>query len=139
MLWTPETGGHNELYPIPQHVQRRDTLSTPTKDNKTVLQETASDLFNPQLIPEISALPKGYVMRPLRENDHEKGYLETLTALTTVGEIDAVQWQQQFRWMQRRGEEYFVLVVCDESGQCVGAGTLLVERKLCVICVLDVG
>lgn len=35
--------------------------------------------------------------------------------------------------MAKRGDEYFILVVCDGEGKVVGTGCVFVERKLYVL------
>jgi glucosamine-phosphate N-acetyltransferase len=46
-------------------------------------------LFSTDLIPESIActLPAGYTLRPLQSNDFDRGVLDVLAVLTTVGEI----------------------------------------------------
>ena len=93
----------------------------------------ASDrpLFSPSLIspPVASSLPENYSIRPLQRSDYHAGFLDVLRVLTTVGDIGEARWEEQYRWMQTRNQEYFILVVSDGK-QIVGAGTLLAERKL---------
>ena len=79
-------------------------------------------------------------MRPLSLSDYDAGHLETLKALTSVGEVGKKEWEERWRWMKRRNEddgnekgkggEYFVVAVADEKGTVVGTGTVVVERKL---------
>ncbi|KAL9580235.1 MAG: hypothetical protein Q9203_006383, partial [Teloschistes exilis] len=58
------------------------------------------------------------------------GLLDVLRVLTTVGEISKERWDERYDWMARRGDEYFVVVVCDGEGRCVGTGCVVVERKI---------
>ena len=46
-------------------------------------------LFSTDLIPQrvTSTLPKGYTLRPLQSSDYDRGVLEVLAVLTSVGEI----------------------------------------------------
>jgi len=46
-------------------------------------------LFSTDLIPEkiASTLPSGYSLRPLQSGDYDRGVLDVLAVLTTVGEI----------------------------------------------------
>lgn len=71
-------------------------------------------------------------MRPLARTDYLAGHLDTLRALTTVGEITEAQWTERYEWMKARADEYYVLVVCDGAGKVVGTGCVVVERKLWV-------
>lgn len=93
---------------------------------------SSADLFSTTLISPavLSALPEGYTCRPLRRTDHGAGFLDVLRVLTTVGDVDERAFQSQFDWMQGREGEYFILVVLDGEGKCVGTGALVVERKL---------
>ena len=88
-------------------------------------------LFSPSLISPsvVSSLPPNYSMRPLRRSDYHAGFLDVLRVLTTVGDITEAKWDERFKWMTTRNDEYFVLVVLDGE-QVVGAGTVLVEMKL---------
>lgn len=88
-------------------------------------------LFPASLIsPEvISLLPTDYTIRPLRRSDYQRGYLDVLRVLTTVGEISEEQWDKRFDWIKSRNDEYYMLVVCDGADRVVGTGSLIVERK----------
>ncbi|KAI4138224.1 MAG: hypothetical protein L6R39_006904 [Caloplaca ligustica] len=55
--------------------------------------------------------------------------LDVLRVLTTVGDISEKAWDDRYDWMARRGDEYYILVVCDGERKVVGTGALLVERK----------
>ncbi|EFW16340.1 glucosamine 6-phosphate acetyltransferase [Coccidioides posadasii str. Silveira] len=80
--------------------------------------------------PDVAAqLPEGYTIRPLRKSDFSNGYLEVLRVLTTVGEFSFEQWSERYDWMAKRNDEYYLLVICDETGRVVGTGSLIVERK----------
>lgn len=90
-------------------------------------------LFSSTLIsPAVTAaLPSGYRLRPLQRTDHAAGFLDVLRVLTTVGDISESDWQAQYDWMAARSDEYFVIVIEEEStGKCVAVGSLIVERKL---------
>eukprot|EP00899_Mesostigma_viride_P010988 jgi/Mesvir1/19891/Mv13172-RA.1 len=71
-----------------------------------------------------------YVPRPLQLEDFDKGFLELLSQLTTVGTITREAFNARFQQMQARGDDYQILVIEDPlSGSIVAAGTLLVELK----------
>lgn len=91
-----------------------------------------SPLFDPKLIsPAVaSALPSSYTIRPLQRSDYHAGFLDVLRVLTTVGEISEKAWNERYDWMSGRGDEYFLLCICDGDGMVVGTGALVVERKL---------
>lgn len=113
------------------------TIPEPTKPimNSTVTTvldiDTDGPLFPASLIsPEvISALPPDYTIRPLRRSDYNRGYLDVLRVLTTVGEISEDQWNQRYEWIRARNDEYYMLVICDGADRVVGTGSLIVERK----------
>jgi glucosamine-phosphate N-acetyltransferase len=96
----------------------------------------STPLFNPSLIPDSvkSELPQGYVVRPLQRSDFNEGFLDVLRVLTTVGDISEDAWTERYNWMEKRSDEYFLIVVVDESREAgkklVGTGALVVERKL---------
>ncbi len=69
-------------------------------------------------------------MRPLQRSDYTAGVLDVLRVLTTVGEVTEEAWTERYDWMAKRGDEYYILVVCDGKGKVVGTGCVMVERKL---------
>lgn len=69
-------------------------------------------------------------MRPLQRTDYGAGFLNVLKVLTTVGDISEEKWMERYDWMAKRGDEYFVLVICDGEEKVVGTGSVIVERKL---------
>ena len=83
------------------------------------------------LSSDISAsLPEGYRMRPLQLGDYNKSYMECLAQLTTVGSVSFDKFQERFHWLQRRADEYHVIVIEEmASGRIVASGTILAECK----------
>ncbi|KAK9428751.1 acyl-CoA N-acyltransferase [Lipomyces doorenjongii] len=81
--------------------------------------------------PDISSkLRPDYVLRPLQLSDYQAGVLEVLKDLTTVGDISEERFNEQFEYMRARQGEYFVVIIEKiATGNVVGVGTLLVERK----------
>lgn len=69
-------------------------------------------------------------MRPLQRSDYKAGVLDVLKVLTTVGDISEQAWTERYDWMAKRGDEYYILVVCDGDGKVVGTGCVVAERKL---------
>jgi glucosamine-phosphate N-acetyltransferase len=85
-----------------------------------------------------SQLPNGFKIRPLHSTDYEKGYLETLSHLTTVGALSKAQFMgkshpltvDRFNYLKQHQYEYYVIVIEDEQeGRIAAAGTVFVERK----------
>ncbi|KAL9025437.1 MAG: hypothetical protein Q9196_005745, partial [Gyalolechia fulgens] len=71
-----------------------------------------------------------YTIRPLQRSDYKAGVLDVLRVLTTVGEISEKAWDERYDWIARRGDEYYVLVICDGEKKVVGTGAVIIERKL---------
>lgn len=69
-------------------------------------------------------------MRPLQRSDYKAGVLDVLKVLTTVGDVPEQAWTERYDWMAKRGDEYYILVVCDGGEKVVGTGCVMVERKL---------
>ncbi|KAJ3096324.1 Glucosamine-phosphate N-acetyltransferase-like protein [Phlyctochytrium planicorne] len=92
-------------------------------------------LFSQSLISAdvLKGLAPGYIIRPLAPTDYEKGFLETLGALTSVGSISKGDFLERYAYLKARNDQYFTignLVVEDlKKERIVGAGTILVERK----------
>lgn len=100
-------------------------------EQSTVIPTSDPPLFPSTLVsPEvIAAIPTDYTIRPIRRSDYNRGYLDVLRVLTTVGEISAEQWDARYDWISSRADEYYLLVVCDGADRVVGTGSLIVERK----------
>ncbi|PYI21742.1 glucosamine 6-phosphate acetyltransferase [Aspergillus violaceofuscus CBS 115571] len=100
--------------------------STPNEDNATDPLLFPTTLVSPEVT---AALPANYTIRPVRRSDYQRGYLDVLRVLTTVGDITAAQWDARYDWISARNDEYYLLVICDGAGRIVGTGSLIVERK----------
>lgn len=90
------------------------------------------DLFQKSLIPHYvhQELPQGYTIRPLRASDYDRGVLDVLKVLTTVGKISRTQFQAQFDYWHKRNDTYFTIVIVDNHDKVVAVGSVVVERKL---------
>lgn len=102
-------------------------MTVPQSTNTDTEPLFATDLISPSVL---EALPEGYTCRPLQRSDYEKGFLDVLRVLTTVGDITQEQFNERYEWMKQRNGEYFLLCVTDGSSRIVGTGALIVERKL---------
>jgi len=72
----------------------------------------------------------GLLMRPLRIDDYEKGYLQLLAQLTVVGSLTQKDFENTFYAMKAARNTYYVVVVEDlNTSRIVGATTLLIEQK----------
>ncbi|KAI8901095.1 acyl-CoA N-acyltransferase [Globomyces pollinis-pini] len=89
-------------------------------------------LFSPKLIsPEvIKSIKPGFVVRPLSSGDYEKGFLECLGMLTSVGKMPKADFLNRYNYLKKHNHEYFTIVIEDvKNKKIVGAGTIFVERK----------
>jgi glucosamine-phosphate N-acetyltransferase len=111
------------------------TTATETMTTTPAAVPATDGLFGSELIsPDIAAsLPEGYALRALQKGDYEKGFLDCLRVLTTVGDITLEQWNERYEWMDTQGKgAYYLLVITNETGKIVATGALIVERKLYV-------
>ena len=70
----------------------KQTPPPPIKDPPTGQYDIMPTLIEAAnwFIPEVKvtkALPQGYTVRPLQASDYDRGYLQCLAQLTTVGDI----------------------------------------------------
>lgn len=77
-------------------------------------------------------------LRPLARSDFDKGFVQLLSQLTSVGEISRDGFSNRFDEMRgSSGGGYYVVVVEDRcSGSVVGSATLVVEYKFIHGCAL---
>ncbi|KAJ1954756.1 Glucosamine-phosphate N-acetyltransferase-like protein [Dispira parvispora] len=123
------------------------TVQPETKSNGVSLKQTAEEmsklsvkeqkvgrraLFDSSLIStEVSAqLPAQYVLRPLCEDDFEKGVFECLSQLSVVGEVSAARFAETFRTLLAQGASYMNVIEDTERSRIVACGTLVLEQKL---------
>uniref|UniRef100_A0A0N5BXI4 Glucosamine 6-phosphate N-acetyltransferase n=1 Tax=Strongyloides papillosus TaxID=174720 RepID=A0A0N5BXI4_STREA len=79
-------------------------------------------------------IPEGFKLRPLHIKDYEKGYLELLEQLTTVGDVTEAEWIKRFNSMKAKDDgipqSYYIVVLEDLTTQkIVGSVTLVIEFK----------
>ncbi|KAJ3201284.1 Glucosamine-phosphate N-acetyltransferase-like protein, partial [Entophlyctis luteolus] len=94
-------------------------------------------LFSESLIsPDVKKkIASGYIIRPLHSADYEKGFLQTLSSLTTVGSISKEQFIDRFNYLKGCKDTYYTIVVEDvKNAKVIGAGTIFVERKFVHTC-----
>lgn len=69
-----------------------------------------------------------FIQRELVSEDYEKGFLELLSQLTTVGTVGRDAFMERLHQLRLRGDK--VLVIEDkETGKVVASGTLILEYK----------
>ncbi|KAI3644825.1 hypothetical protein MP228_010989 [Amoeboaphelidium protococcarum] len=75
-------------------------------------------------------LPDGYAIRPLRSDDFGKGYMKLLSQLTVVGDVSQQRFDETFKYMAQRNNEYHVVVIEELSTKSiVASGSCMVEQK----------
>ncbi|KAG2220165.1 hypothetical protein INT45_013863 [Circinella minor] len=92
-------------------------------------EQNDSYLFSPKLISQevLAALPDGYILRPLKRDDYNKGFIEVLGQLSVTGQTSQDLFEERFDTMKQLGCYY---LVCIESlGEVVACATLIVEHK----------
>jgi len=120
------------------------------KQKNTTEKEEEENLYDPSLLagldisvtgaefsPAVTVCNPGdgLLVRPLQLGDRDRGYLQLLQQLTTVGEVGAGQWETRFRGLQQRRHTYYITVLEDQlTGQIVGTVSLVVEQKFIHSC-----
>ncbi|XP_055324352.1 probable glucosamine 6-phosphate N-acetyltransferase [Sitodiplosis mosellana] len=82
--------------------------------------------------PPITAINTGETwlkVRPLQVGDYDRGFLQLLSQLTSVGNISRDDFLSRFHKMKYSGD-YFVTVIEDTRiNQLIGSATLVIEHK----------
>jgi hypothetical protein len=99
----------------------------------TINMTASKGLFSSSLISEsvISSFPETYTIRPLERDDYHKGFFECVQVLTSTGDVSEERFLERYDYMKNLGVHYFLVI--EHAGKIVGTGTLMVERKLCVL------
>eukprot|EP00090_Calanus_glacialis_P035563 TRINITY_DN60693_c0_g1_i1.p1 TRINITY_DN60693_c0_g1~~TRINITY_DN60693_c0_g1_i1.p1 ORF type:complete len:213 (-),score=79.36 TRINITY_DN60693_c0_g1_i1:91-729(-) len=94
-------------------------------------QSSAS--FNPSLT--VSNPGEGLRVRPLCLEDYDRGFLELLGQLTSVGNISREEWEVRFQAMKECQGTYYVVVIEDVNlARVIGAASLVAEKKFIHSC-----
>ncbi|CAG7731875.1 unnamed protein product [Allacma fusca] len=92
------------------------------------LEEWAKVVFDPTL--SVDDPGEGLFIRPLRRSDYNKGFLQLLGQLTSVGDVTEDQFRETFKKMKSSPDTYFVTVIEDvNTGDVIGTTTLFIEQK----------
>ncbi|ODV58666.1 glucosamine 6-phosphate N-acetyltransferase [Ascoidea rubescens DSM 1968] len=76
-------------------------------------------------------LPEGYTIRRMEAADYDKGVLDTLATLTTVGEISKNDFIEQINyWNQNKAIYNPTVIIIEETQEIVGTGMVFIEKKL---------
>jgi glucosamine-phosphate N-acetyltransferase len=82
--------------------------------------------------PFISAIAPGepwMKVRPLKDGDYNRGFLQILSQLTGVGEVSQSQFLNRFAEMRAKGDYYITVIEDTRYNKIIGSATLVVERK----------
>ncbi|KAI7904968.1 acyl-CoA N-acyltransferase [Cokeromyces recurvatus] len=74
-----------------------------------------------------SSLPLSYLIRPLKRNDYQHGYIQLLSQLSKVGNITAEQYKKRFDFLKQKQSSFIVVV--ENQNVIVACATLLIEYK----------
>merc|ERR1712215_98983 len=89
--------------------------------------------FSPPLT--ISSPGEGLRVRSLCLEDYDRGFLELLGQLTSVGNISREEWEARFQAMKSCKDTYYVVVIEDVNlARVIGAATLVAEKKFIHSC-----
>ncbi|CAG2112916.1 unnamed protein product [Medioppia subpectinata] len=76
-----------------------------------------------------SKLAKHLVLRPLRCDDYSRGFLDLLSQLTQVGDIDEKLFNERFKQMKNNGNYYVTVVEDVTTSRVICSATLFTEYK----------
>lgn len=82
--------------------------------------------------PAISAANPGepwLKVRPLQSGDYHRGFLQSLSQLTAVGDVSLAQFLNRFAQMRASGDYYVTVIVDSRSDKIIGSATLVLEHK----------
>lgn len=75
------------------------------------------------------------LMRPLHLEDYDRGYLQLLSQLTTVGSVSRKLFEEQFNAYKACPDSYYIVVIEDtNTGHIVATGTLGIDFKFTHMC-----
>ncbi|XP_076656600.1 glucosamine 6-phosphate N-acetyltransferase [Halictus rubicundus] len=92
--------------------------------------DTDTELFNATVLERLPLSQiEGFLIRPLKSGDYDRGFLLLLSQLTEVGMISKEQFLKRFHTMKSTGTYYIVVVEDLSTGKVVASATLVVELK----------
>eukprot|EP00093_Oithona_nana_P005720 05720.XXX_318127_319005_1 [CDS] Oithona nana genome sequencing. len=81
-------------------------------------------------VNDITSKNANLIVRPLQSDDFNRGYLELLKQLTSVGDVTQAEFKERFLLMKSCQGTYYNTVIVDKETDCIiGAASLIVERK----------
>lgn len=94
------------------------------------LEDTEIELFNSSVLDRLSLSHiDGLLIRPLKSEDYDRGFLQLLAQLTEVGNINREQFLNRFHMMKNTGSYYIIVIEDVNTEKVVATATLVVEQK----------
>ncbi|KAJ8928219.1 hypothetical protein NQ314_019283 [Rhamnusium bicolor] len=90
--------------------------------------DSVQNILNPAITNENTGEP-WLLVRPLHITDYDKGYLQILSQLTTVGNVSKTEFERQFWNMYKAGGYYLTVIEDTRSNKIIGASSLITEFK----------
>lgn len=88
------------------------------------------DKFDQSSESGVVDLGDGLVLRPLRRDDYERGYMQLLSQLTEVGQVSRELFEKRFDSMKACPGTYYICVVEDvNKSKVIASLTLVYEQK----------
>lgn len=100
--------------------------------NRNLLLELDFHKSPAKFNPFISAAAPGETwlkVRPLQDGDYDRGFLQLLSQLTSVGNISRSQFLNKFAKMKANGDYYVTVIEDTRIKKLIGAATLVIEHK----------
>lgn len=74
--------------------------------------------------------PSGYEIRRVKASDYNNNYLETLKALTVVGDVTEAEFADTVAIWDSQPQQYHNMVIIDDQGKVAAAGNIVIEQKM---------
>ncbi|XP_053985986.1 probable glucosamine 6-phosphate N-acetyltransferase [Hylaeus anthracinus] len=99
--------------------------------------DTETELFNASILERLSLSQiEGLLIRPLKSDDYDRGFLQLLSQLTEVGNVSKEQFLSRFHMMKSTGSYYIIVIEDISIGKIIATATLVVEQKFIHNCAL---
>ncbi|KAI8810220.1 acyl-CoA N-acyltransferase [Cladochytrium replicatum] len=84
-----------------------------------------------EMPPEVAGFVSDpFIVRPLCVDDYDRGFVESLSQLSSVDGISKETFEERFHYLRKHNEMYRVIVIFNnETKRVVGSGTVFIERK----------
>ncbi|XP_076234139.1 glucosamine 6-phosphate N-acetyltransferase [Calliopsis andreniformis] len=103
----------------------------------SVQGDTEVELFNSNILERLSLSQiDGLLIRPLKSGDYDRGFLQLLTQLSEVGNVNKEQFLNCFHMMKSTGSYYLVVIEDVSTGKTIASATLVLEQKFIHNCAL---